>query len=248
MKKIRFLGWLLFAFLFLVLPVFAETPPGFVFDFESFTKPVNFSSSVGLLLAITSISLVPFLLISTTSFLRVVIVLSLLRQAIGSQQTPPNPVIVSLALFLTIFIMAPVWTQINTDAVIPYNAGQITQEEAIKEGIKPLRNFMLKATRKKDLALFIEFAKLKAFDRIEDVPTFVVIPAFVISELKTAFQISFLLFIPFLCIDIIVGNILLALGMFMLSPVVISLPFKMLLFVLTDGWNLIIRGLILSFQ
>jgi flagellar biosynthesis protein FliP len=228
--------------------LFAQPAADFVFDFESFTKPINFSSSVGLLVAIASISLIPFLLMSTTSFLRIVIVLSLLRQAVGSQTTPPNPVIVSLALFLTVFIMSPIWTKINMEAVKPYQAGAITQEAAIQKGIQPLRNFMLKFTRKKDLALFIEFAKLKKFEKAEDIPIFVVIPAFVISELKTAFQISFVIFIPFVCIDFIIGNILLALGMFMLSPVVISLPFKLLLFVLADGWNLIIRGLILSFQ
>ena len=249
MKKLNILIVLLIV-LFVFAPGFvsAQETSDFVFDFDSFTKPINFSSSVSLLLSIASISLIPFLLISTTAFLRVVIVLSILRTAIGTQQTPPNPVIVSLALFLTVFIMAPTWTEINKQAVQPYKAGLITQEEAIKKGSMPIKDFMLKFTKKKDLALFIEFSKIKNVTSIEEVPIFVVIPAFIISELKTAFQISFILFIPFICIDFVVGNILLALGMFMLSPVVISLPFKLLLFVLTDGWNLITRGLILSFQ
>lgn len=217
-------------------------------DVDALTAPIQFSSSVGLLIAISSISLAPFFLLSTTSFLRFSIVLGMVRNAIGTQQSPPNPVIISLALFMTIYVMTPTWQQIYESAIAPYNAGTITQEVALTEGIQPFRDFMLKFTRENDLALFIQFSNLPQINTVDEVPIFVLIPAFLISELKTAFQIGFLLFIPFIVIDLVVSNILLSLGMFMLSPVMISLPFKILLFVLTDGWNLITRGLLTGFQ
>jgi len=166
----------------------------------------------------------------------------------GTNQSPPNPVIISLALFMTIYVMSPTWSRIYSEAIEPYNKGTIDQTVALDKAVTPFRDFMLTYTREKDLALFLEFAKLKDVTDIKKVPIWVIVPAFMISELKTAFQIGFLLFIPFVVVDLIVSNILLSLGMFMLSPVMISLPFKILLFVLTDGWNLIIRGLLSGYQ
>ncbi|MFA5113715.1 MAG: flagellar type III secretion system pore protein FliP [Candidatus Margulisiibacteriota bacterium] len=207
----------------------------------------QFSNSVQLLVALSVISLIPFFLISVTSFLRIIIVFALLRTAIGTQAVPPNSVLVGLALFMTVFIMSPVWQEVNKTAIVPYNEGKISQMKALEIGMKPVATFMLKQTREKDLALFVQFAKIPPPKSAEQVPYYVLIPSFMISELKTGFQIGFLLFIPFIIIDLVVANILLSLGMFMLSPVMVSLPFKILLFVLVDGWNLIARGLMLSF-
>ncbi|MBU1026428.1 MAG: flagellar type III secretion system pore protein FliP [Candidatus Margulisbacteria bacterium] len=208
----------------------------------------QFSNSIQLILSLSVISLVPFFLISVTSFLRIIIVFSLVRTAVGTQQVPPSSVIVGLALFMTVFIMSPVWEEVNNTAVTPYNKGRISQAKAFEIGLKPIRKFMLKQTREKDLALFVQFSGVKNPKTVEDIPTYVLIPSFMISELKTAFQIGFILFIPFIMIDLTVANILLSLGMFMLSPVMVSLPFKILLFVLVDGWNLISRGLLMSFK
>ena len=217
-------------------------------DLSSFTSPLQFSSSISLLLAISSISLAPFFLISTTSFVRFAIVLGMIRNAIGTNQSPPNPVIISIALFMTFYVMTPTWVNVYENAIIPYQNNEISQRVAFQKGIEPFRTFMLRYTRQQDLALFIEFSKIPEVTNIKDVPIYVLIPAFMISELKTAFQIGFMLFIPFIVIDLVVSNILLSLGMFMLSPVMISLPFKILLFVLVDGWNLITRGLLNGFQ
>jgi flagellar biosynthetic protein FliP len=208
----------------------------------------QFSSSVQMILSIALISLVPFFLISVTSFLRIIIVFALLRTALGTQQVPPNAVLTGIALFMTVFIMTPVWKEVNDTAVVPYQKGKLTEVKAFEVGMKPITQFMLRQTRENDLALFVQFAKIKPPTRAEEVPAYVVIPSFMISELKTAFQIGFLLFIPFIIIDLVVANILLSLGMFMLSPVMVSLPFKILLFVLVDGWNLITRGLLMSFR
>ena len=208
----------------------------------------QFSNSIQLILALSLISLVPFFLVSVTSFLRIIIVFSLLRTAIGTQQVPPNSVLIGLALFMTVFIMSPVWQEINTTALTPYNQGRMSQAKAVEVGFKPLSKFMLSQTREKDLALFVQFSKIAPPKSPQDIPPYVLIPAFMISELKTSFSIGFLLFIPFIIIDLVVSNILLSLGMFMLSPVMVSLPFKILLFVLVDGWNLITRGLLISFR
>lgn len=208
----------------------------------------QFSQSVQLILSLALISLVPFLLVSVTSFLRIIIVFGLVRTAVGTQQVPPNSVLVGLALFMTVFVMTPVWKEINDAAVVPYSRNKISMVKAAEVGMKPLTRFMLRQTREKDLALFVQFARIKPPTRMEEVPIYIVIPSFMISELKTAFQIGFLLFIPFIIIDLVVANILLSLGMFMLSPVMVSLPFKILLFVLADGWNLISRGLLMSFR
>jgi len=217
-------------------------------DLRSIMAAPQFSNSVQLIIALSLISLVPFLLMSVTSFLRIIIVFSLLRTAIGTQQIPPNVILTGLALFMTVFIMSPTWQEINQNALIPYNQGKISQTRAVEIGIQPVRKFMIQQTRESDLALFVGFSKIKAPKSMDDIPTYVLIPSFMISELKTAFQIGFLLFIPFIVIDLVVSNILLSLGMFMLSPVMVSLPFKILLFVLVDGWNLITRGLMMSFM
>jgi flagellar biosynthetic protein FliP len=206
--------------------------------------------SVGLqiLFVVTVITLAPAILLLLTSFTRIVIVLSLLRHALGTQQMPPNQIIVGLSLFLTIFIMMPVGQTVYRDALTPYYDEQISGEEALKLATAPIRAFMLKQTREKDLALFLKITKEKRPEKAEDIPLSVVIPAFVISELKTAFQIGFLLYLPFFIIDMVVSSILLSMGMMMLPPVMMSLPFKLLLFVLVDGWNLIVGSLVQSFQ
>ncbi|MFC1637584.1 flagellar type III secretion system pore protein FliP [Candidatus Margulisiibacteriota bacterium] len=226
----------------------ARTPLTASIDLRDIMSAPQFSNSVQLILSLSLISLVPFFLISVTSFLRIIIVFALARTAVGTQQVPPNMVVVGLALFMTVFIMAPVWQEVNEKAVTPYNEGKITQLEAFEVGMKPLRKFMIRQTREKDLALFVQFSRIKTPKTADEVPIYVLIPSFMISELKTAFQIGFLLFIPFIMIDLTVANILLSLGMFMLSPVMVSLPFKILLFVLVDGWNLISRGLLMSFK
>lgn len=217
-------------------------------DLRSLMSSAQFANSVQLILSLALISLAPFFLLSVTAFLRIIIVFALLRTAIGTQQVPPNAVMIGLALFMTVFVMSPVWEDVNKNAITPYNQGKISQFKAFEIGMKPLSQFMLKQTREKDLALFVQFAKIPPPKTASEVPVYVLIPAFMISELKTAFQIGFLLFIPFIIIDLVVSNILLSLGMFMLSPVMVSLPFKILLFVLVDGWNLITRGLLMSFR
>ena len=244
MKKL----WISLLFSILTLPIvsFAQSVPGP--ELTTFVTPDRFSTTINLLLSMGSIAFVPFLVISTTSFIRIVIVLSMIRTAVGTQQAPPNMVLIALAIFMTIFVMTPTMTEMKRVALDPYNEGRLTQLEMFDQAIKPLRLFMLKLTRDKDLALFLEFSKVQNPQDYENVPIFVIIPSFIISELKAAFQIGFLLFIPFVVIDLIISNILLSLGMFMLSPAMISLPFKILLFVLADGWNLIVRGLITSFQ
>jgi len=247
LKQTKYIG--VISTLFLIsAPIFGQVPGGFDVNIGSFVSPEGFSSSINLLLALSSISLIPFFLVSTTAFLRIIIVLSMLRQALQTQQSPPNSVMIALALFLTIFVMSPTWNQINKLAVNPYQEGQINQREALNQGTLIFKKHMLRFCKDNDLALFLEFSKVEKPKNYEDIPIFVVIPTYIISELKTAFQIGFLLFIPFLVIDLVISNILLSLGMFMLSPAMVSLPFKILLFVLTDGWNLIVRGLMLSIQ
>ncbi len=197
---------------------------------------------------ISFLSLVPAILVMFTSFTRIVIVLSLLRQAIGGQQIPPNPVIIGLSLFLTLFVMGPTVDRITADSINPYLDKQIGIGEAFKRAEQPLKTFMLRQTREKDVALFLNLAKAPRPAKIMDLPLKVVVPAFAISEMKSAFEIGFLLFIPFLIIDMVVSSILLSMGMMMLPPVMISLPFKLLLFVLVDGWNLVIGSVVRSFH
>jgi flagellar biosynthesis protein FliP len=204
-------------------------------------------TGVALLGMLTVLSVAPALLMMVTSFTRIVVVLSLLRNAIGVPQLPPNQIMIGLSLFLTIFIMAPQWQAINRDALQPYMRGEILEAEAFDRGQKPIRDFMLKQTREQDLALFVKLSGTVQPNTIDDVPTYVVIPAFMISELKTAFQMGFILFVPFLIIDIVVSSALLSMGMMMLPPTVVSLPFKILLFVLVNGWYLIAGSLVRSF-
>lgn len=218
-----------------------------IFNLDTIMGTAQFSQNVMLMLSLAMISILPFILMTTTSFLRTVIVLGFVRSAIGTQQTPPSAVIISIALFLTVYIMTPVWQEINTTALQPYQAGTITQQVAFEKGIVPVKNFMLRQTREKDLVLFIEFSKIPPITDIKDVPMYVLMPAFILSELSTAFKIAFVIFLPFVVVDMVVSNVLLSLGMFMLSPVMISLPFKILLFVLADGWYLITQGIVQSF-
>ena len=210
-------------------------------------EPGKMAVVLQIFLLMTILSLAPAILIMLTSFTRVVIVLSLLRRALGTMQMPPNQVIIGLALFLTFFIMTPVWQQINNDALQPYLDEKIDQQQALKNAAEPLRKFMFKQTREKDLALFVGIAKVQRPSNVNDVPTSVLIPSFIISEVKTAFQIGLLLYVPFLIIDMVVASVLLSMGMMMLPPIMISLPFKLMLFVLADGWNLMIGSLVRSF-
>ncbi len=225
----------------------AQNLPGLRIEIGQSESPEDLAVTIQIILLITLLTLAPAILILLTSFTRIVIVLSLLRHALSTQQIPPNQVIIGLALFLTFFIMAPVFDEINDQAVQPYLNQEITQREAFDRAIVPMRTFMLKHTRQMDLALFMRAAALPQPANVGEVPTRVVIPAFVISELKTAFQMGFMLFIPFLIIDMVVASVLMSMGMLMLPPIMVSLPFKILLFVLVDGWHLVIQSLILSF-
>jgi flagellar biosynthesis protein FliP len=206
------------------------------------------ANAVQILLLVAGVSLVPALLFTVTGFTRILIVLGFIRNGLGTPSAPPNQVLVGIALFLTLFVMAPTFKAIKNDAVDPLSKGKISQSQAFKRGEEPLREFMFRQTRTKDLALFVNLAKLKQPKTRADVPTYALIPAFIISELKTAFQIGFLIFLPFLVIDLVVSSTLMSMGMMMLPPVFISLPFKILLFVLVDGWDLVTRSLVQSFH
>ncbi|WP_369691619.1 flagellar type III secretion system pore protein FliP [Tepidanaerobacter acetatoxydans] len=202
-----------------------------------------------IVLLLTILSLAPSILTLLTSFTRTIIVLSFVRNGLGVQQVPPTQVLIGLALFITIFVMAPVWTEINNEAIQPYMNQEIDTAEALRRAQIPLRNFMFRQTREKDLALFVHYAKLEhPLNTLDDIPTYVLIPAFIISELKTAFQMGFIIFIPFLVIDMIVSSTLMSMGMLMLPPIMISLPFKILLFVMVDGWNLVINSILAGFH
>jgi len=212
------------------------------------TGPKQTAVVFQVLALLTVLSLAPAFFIMVTSFTRIVIVLSFLRQALGTQQVPPNQVLISLALFLTVFVMAPVGQTVYSQAIEPLLAEKISSEEAWSKGIQPIRAFMLRQVREKDLELFIDLSKIPKPESVEQVPIHVVIPAFILSELRVSFQIGFLIYIPFLIIDMVVASILMAMGMMMLPPVMISLPFKLILFVLADGWYLIVGSLVKSFQ
>ncbi len=200
-----------------------------------------------LFLLMTVLSLAPSILIMLTSFTRIAIVFSLLRQAMGTNQLPPNQVVIGLSLFLTFYVMAPVWQQVNQDALQPLLAEEIDQQQALDKAVGPIRQFMISQTREKDLALLVNIAKQERPANIGEVPTTVLIPSFIISELKTAFQIGFMLYVPFLIIDMVVASVLLSMGMMMLPPIMVSLPFKLMIFVLADGWHLIVGSLVKSF-
>ena len=222
-------------------------PPFFSVQMADGDNPAQTSIVMQIFLLLTVLSLAPAILIMLTSFTRMAIVLSVLRQAIGTQSMPPNQVIIGLALFLTFFVMAPVWEQVHQEALTPYLDNQITQQEALQRAMAPVRTFMFKQTREKDLAMLMEIAKAPRPQSMADVPTSALIPAFIISELKTAFQMAFMLYVPFLIIDMVVASVLLSMGMMMLPPVMISLPFKLMLFVLADGWHLIVGSLVKGF-
>ncbi|GIP36824.1 flagellar biosynthetic protein FliP [Paenibacillus sp. J31TS4] len=205
------------------------------------------ATTVTLLLMLTILSLAPAILVLMTSFTRIVIVLGFVRTSLSTQQMPPNQVLIGLALFLTLFVMSPTIGEINQTALQPYMSGQITQTEALNKAAVPIKQFMGKHTREKDLKLFLDYSQAEPPASIEETPLTVLVPAYVISELKTAFQMGFMIFIPFLIIDMVVASTLMAMGMMMLPPVMISLPFKILLFILVDGWYLIVKSLLLSF-
>ena len=210
-------------------------------------NPQDVAMSIQILLVLTVLSLAPAILIMTTSFTRIVIILSFLRQGLGTQQVPPNQVLIGLALFLTFFTMQPTFEQIDQQALTPYLAGKLGTSDAFKKAEDPLRQFMFKQVREKDLALFVALSKSSRPRTPADISTWVLIPAFVIGELKKSFEMGFIIFVPFLIIDMVVASVLMSMGMMMLPPVLISLPFKILLFIMVDGWNLIVRSIALSF-
>ena len=207
----------------------------------------NYTLTIQTLILLTSLSFLPAALLMMTSFTRIIIVLSLLRQALGTQSSPPNQVLVGLALFLTFFVMSPVFDRIYTEAYQPLDEDRISMQEAMQRGAVPLKEFMLKQTRESDLALFFKMSRTDAVEKPEDVPLRVLVPAYMTSELKTAFQIGFAIFIPFLIIDMVVASILMSMGMMMVSPAIVALPFKLMLFVLVDGWQLLLGSLAQSF-
>ncbi|WP_349410510.1 flagellar type III secretion system pore protein FliP [Pseudalkalibacillus sp. SCS-8] len=220
--------------------------PGISTDLFNDT-PENVATTVRLLILLTVLSLAPAFLVLMTSFTRIIIVLSFVRNGLATQQMPPNQVLVGLALFLTFFIMGPVLSDVNQEAVTPFLQGELSQEEAMEKASMPIKEFMAKHTRQKDLALFMNYTGESRPEKIEDIPLTTLVPAFAISELKTAFQMGFMIFVPFLVIDMVVASVLMAMGMMMLPPVMISLPFKILLFVLVDGWYLIVKSLLESY-
>jgi flagellar biosynthesis protein FliP len=251
-KKIRLL--IVFAFSMAVCLILVENAlaadfilPSFKLGIEKGGDPGDVSVLLQIVFLLTVLTLAPAILILMTSFTRLAVVFSFLRQAVGTQQTPSNQIIAGLALFLTFFIMMPIWQKINNNALQPYLHEEISQEIALKAALNPIRNFMFKQTREKDLALFTKMAKINKPKSKDDIPTTILIPAFVISELKTAFIIGFVLFVPFLIIDMVVASVLLSMGMMMLPPIMVSLPFKLMLFVLVDGWNIIVGSLVKSF-
>jgi flagellar biosynthetic protein FliP len=232
-------------------PLFAQPQtlplPTIKIGMEESKNPGEVSVLIQILFLLTVLSLAPAILIMMTSFTRLVVVFSFLRSALGIHQMPPNQILIGLSLFLTFFIMTPVWQTVRENALNPYMEKKISQEEALEEAMKPVRQFMLKQTRERDLALFINIAKTPRPRNTEDISSTVLLPAFMISELKTAFQMGFVLFLPFLIIDMVVSSVLLSMGMMMLPPVMVSLPFKILLFVLVDGWHLLVGSMVRSF-
>lgn len=251
--KLLVMSLAIFASFYLLAPsyAFAQTPstgsPFFSINIEQEEDPGQVSVVLQIFLLLTVLSIAPALLIMMTSFTRIAIVLSVLRQAIGTHSMPPNQIILGLALFLTFFIMTPVWEKVNTEAIQPYLKKEITQKQALENAFKPIRSFMFKQTREKDLAMLVKISNTARPKNIDDIPTSVLIPSFILSELKTAFQMAFMLYVPFLVIDMVVASVLLSMGMMMLPPIMISLPFKLMLFVLADGWYLIVGSLVKSF-
>jgi len=223
------------------------TLPTLNMGFKTSESPTEVVNAIKMVLVLTVLTLAPAILIMMTGFTRILIVLSFLRQAMGVQQLPPNQLLVGLSLFLTFFIMGPAFTEINQKAMQPYLSGNLGQEQALENALIPLRRFMFTQTRDQDLALFVKLAKVEKPKTRADVPTIVLVPAFIVSELKTAFMIGFIIFLPFLIIDILAASVLMAMGMMMVPPTVVSLPFKIMLFVLVDGWTLLIGSMVRSF-
>ncbi len=223
------------------------TIPNISIDFGGVEEGDEAASTVQIILLLSILTLAPSILVMMTSFTRIIIILSFVRRALALQTTPPNQVLIGLALFLTFFVMNPTFTAVKENAYDPLVAGEITQEQAFDAAIEPMRDFMLSQVRGKDLQLFVDIANVDSVESYQDVPTSALIPAFVISEIKTGFEVGFLIFLPFIVIDMVVASTLMALGMLMLPPVMISLPFKLLLFIMMDGWNLIIEKTILTF-
>jgi flagellar biosynthetic protein FliP len=246
MKK---LSWALLAGIFLggAVAHAQVTLPSVNLGFKSTNNPQEIVSAIKILMVLTVLTLAPAILIMMTAFTRIIIVLSFVRQALGTQNMPPNQLLVGLALFLTMFIMAPAFNKVNTEALQPFLNNQISQEVAMEKAMAPIRVFMFNQTRATDLELFVRLSKIEQPKVRADVPSTVLIPAFVLSELKTAFQIGFIIYLPFLVIDMVAASVLMAMGMMMLPPVVISLPFKIMLFVLVDGWTLLVGSLVKSF-
>ncbi len=237
------------ALLILALPSAAQTPlPKITIGVDQAGSPQDVAVTIQILVLLTLLTLAPSILIMMTSFTRIVVVLHFIRQAIGTQQMPPNQVLIGLALFLTLFTMQKTIREIYDRAWVPYDKGQITIQEAYKAGQEPLKEFMLRQTREKDLALFAQMSDMPQPERPQDLPLTVIVPGFIISELRIAFQIGFLVYMPFLIIDMVVSSILMSMGMLMLPPIMISLPFKVLLFVLVDGWYLIVQSVVIGFK
>lgn len=248
MDKLKKWGYTIVGLLMAVLPSSAAmTLPNINIGLTNANTPQDFTNGLQILIWLTILSLAPSILIMTTCFVRLVVVLALTRQALGAGTLPPNQVITSLALILTFFIMAPTFNEVNEKALQPYMKNQITQQVAIERGIEPIRNFMFKQTHEKELALFVRMAKIERPKAKEDIPTYVLIPSFIMSELKTAFTIGFVIYLPFLVIDIVVSSVLVSMGMMFLPPSMIALPFKLIMFVMVDGWALIVRSLVESF-
>ncbi|OEH85833.1 flagellar biosynthetic protein FliP [Desulfuribacillus stibiiarsenatis] len=250
MRKLLLITLLISITLFPNVSHATEIPgiPGLNIGLETTDNPADVSVTLQLIFLLTILSIAPAILILMTCFTRVVVVLSFTRNALATNQMPPNQVIIGLALFITFFIMTPVFAEVNDTALQPYLAGELEQVEALELAAKPFKIFMAKHTRQKDLSLFLNYAQIPPPNTIDDIPMTALVPAFAISELKTAFQIGFMIFIPFLILDMIVASVLMSMGMMMLPPVMISLPFKILLFILVDGWYLIVRSLLISFN
>lgn len=249
-RAVPLLGSLIILFA-LTSTALADDPvtfPTLEFGFSQSSDPQDVASTLQIVVLLTVLSLAPAILILMTAFTRIIVVLSFTRSALATQNMPPNQVLIGLALFLTFFVMAPVWTQINSTALQPFLAGEVPYQQALDLGAAPLRDFMHRNTNEKDLSLFVNLSGIDRPETEADVPTYVLVPAFAISELRRAFQIGFLIYIPFIVIDMVVSATLMSMGMMMLPPMMISLPFKILLFVMMDGWHLVVRQLVLSFQ
>lgn len=253
----KFLKWLINftcfqAWLFIPDVSFAATNPiaipGINVGVQTSSNPADVATSLQILLLLTVLTLAPAILIMMTCFTRIIVVLSFVRNALSTQQIPPNQVLIGLALFMTLFVMAPTLSQVNQQALQPYLAGQLSQSEALQKASVPMKHFMAKQTREQDLQLFLDYRKQPMPRSVEEIPLSTLVPAYAISELKTAFQIGFMIFIPFLIIDLVVTTTLMSMGMMFLPPITISLPFKILLFVMVDGWYLVVKSLLQGYM